>query len=349
MSDESSTLQDVAVVNEESVQEEAAPQEAAQTGEPAAEVEAQPESTETGTESGEVEESTPEVEESVVASGEPEVSQSDKIRKLLRKLDVPEKPNEKLLESIDEDSIDRLPQNIRGLFKHLVAAQRQQLDAQTEQMKQRIADLDAREEQIAAKARDLIRNRAHLNRVLTDPKLQKLIEGSEVPDDQLADPYSEEGIQQRIQRGVAQAMKAFQAPITEAAQRAQQMSAYQDFVESHPLMKQKAFKSEVRQIMEERKTQGAQISLEDAYNLADRNRMLKGQQAAQQKERAARSASARKVQRSTQSSQPGTGDPVPNWVMEKGYDGARGSLARIKYLRDNPDALAKLREQQRRR
>ncbi len=50
-------------------------------------------------------------------------------------------------------------------------------------------------------------------------------------------------------------MKAFQAPITDAAQRAQQMASYQDFVEAHPLMREKQFKSEVRTIMEERKHQ----------------------------------------------------------------------------------------------
>ena len=349
MSEIDSTLQDVAVVNETSELNEVG--EPVQSDTTAAEAQPEPQEAKEAEEVAEPQaEAEVEAEVAGEAAAQPEeVSQSDKIRKLLRRLDVPDEPNAQLMESIDEESIDKLPANVRGLFRHLVAAQRQELDREAEQMKARMAEIDKREQELQVKARDLIRNRAHLNRVLTDPKLQELIKGADTPDDQLADPYSEEGIQQRIQRGVAQAMKAFQAPITEAAQRAQQMAAYQDFVEAHPMMKQKAFKSEVRQIMEERQTQGAQISLEDAYNLADRNRILREQQKAQEKERAARAASARKVQRSTQSSQPDGGDPVPKWVMEKGYNGARGQMARIQYLRDNPKALAKLRDQQRRR
>lgn len=344
MSEENSTLQDVAVVNEETVSNEADVAAPVQTEAPAAEAqpepqETQPEEAETEVESGGVE----------VAAPAEVPSQSDKIRKLLRKLDVPDDPNEQLMETIDEESLDRLPANVRGLLRHLAAAQRQQLNEEQEKFKVRASELDRKEAELRTKARDLIRNRAQLNRVLLDPKLQELIKNSDVPEDQLADPYSEEGIQQRIQRGVAQAMKAFQAPITDAAQRAQQMAAYQDFVEAHPLMREKQFKSEVRSIMEERKSAGTQISLEDAYNLADRNRILREQQVSSEKERKARAASARRVQRSTQSSQPDVGDPVPNWVTEKGYDGARGQMARIKYLRDNPKALAKLREQQRRR
>jgi len=341
MSEEDSTLQDVAVVNETSELNEVG--EPAQSDTTAAEAQSEPQEAK---EAEEVAES--QVETEAVAQST-ETSQSDKIRSLLRRLDIPDEPNEQLMESIDEESIDKLPANVRGLFRHLVAAQRQELNNQAEQMKARMAEIDKREQDLQVKARDLIRNRAHLNRVLMDPKLQELIKNADTPDDQLADPYSEEGMQQRIQRGVAQAMKAFQAPITEAAQRAQQMAAYQDFVDAHPMMKQKEFKSEVRTIMEERQKQGAQISLEDAYNLADRNRILRDQQKAQEKERAARAASARKVQRSTQSSQPDSGDPVPKWVMEKGYNGARGQMARIQYLRDNPKALAKLRDQQRRR
>ena len=42
-------------------------------------------------------------------------------------------------------------------------------------------------------------------------------------------------------------------------------------------------------------------------------------------------------------------DPVPKWVTEKGYQGVRGSQARILYLRDNPAALQKLRAQQKSR
>ena len=102
MSEENSTLQDVAVVNEETVSNEADVAAPVQTEAPAAEAqsepqETQPEEAETEVESGGVE----------VAAPAEVPSQSDKIRKLLRKLDVPDDPNEQLMETIDEESLDR--------------------------------------------------------------------------------------------------------------------------------------------------------------------------------------------------------------------------------------------------
>ena len=101
MSEVDSTLQDVAVVNETSELNEVG--EPAQSDTTAAE--AQPEPQE-ATEAEEAAEPQAEAEvEAEVAAQPEEVSQSDKIRKLLRRLDVPDKPNEQLMESIDEESI----------------------------------------------------------------------------------------------------------------------------------------------------------------------------------------------------------------------------------------------------
>jgi hypothetical protein len=63
-----------------------------------------------------------------------------------------------------------------------------------------------------------------------------------VPEEEMADPYSKEGIEQRIKKGVAEAMREFQKPIAESATRAQQMAKYQDFVAANPMMQDKDLK-----------------------------------------------------------------------------------------------------------
>ena len=77
--------------------------------------------------------------------------------------------------------------------------------------------------------------------MLLDPKFQKMLKQADIPEEKMSDPFSEEGIQQRISKGVASAMKQFQEPITAAAQRSQHMAEYQKFVEENPQMEQKEF------------------------------------------------------------------------------------------------------------
>ena len=165
----------------------------------------------------------------------------------------------------------------------------------------------------------------------------------------MADPFTKEGMEQRIQKSVAEAMNQFQKPITEAAEKARQMNAYTEFVESNPKMKEKTFKRDVLSLMEEREKQDRPVSISDAYQMVELDKMKQAEEARKNKEMKARAKSNRKINRATMSSNTETGDPVPKWVTEKGYNGARGHSARIMYLRDNPKALARLREQQKSR
>lgn len=263
--------------------------------------------------------------------------------------EIPEQPSEALLENLDARSVQNLPDSMKGLFKHLVAAERQRVRQLEEKMTTRNTELDQKFEDLKEQNRIVIRNRAQLNQVLLDPKFQEFIKNADIPEAELKDPFSQEGIEQRIKKGVAEAMREFQKPIAESANRAQQMAKYQDFVAANPLMQDKAFKVEVRDLMKGRREAGAAISLEDAYALAERTRLLAEQEKQTTRDRLKRSKSARQVARSTVSSSNDGGDPVPKWVMEKGYNGVRGHSARIQYLRDNPGALQKLRAQQKSR
>jgi hypothetical protein len=312
-----------------------------------------PEVAETPVETPVVKAAEPQVETTEATEPVVEVEQPTDPSRLESLLDalgeIPEKPSEALLENLDARSIENLPGSMKGLFKHLVAAERQRVKELENKLSSRNSELDKKFEELKEQNRVVIRNRAQLNQVLTDPKFQEYLKLADTPEEELADPYSPEGIQQRIKKGVAEAMREFQKPIHESATRAQQMAKYQDFVAVHPLMQEKAFKVEVRDLMQQRKESGSAVSLEDAYALVERNRMVAEQEKQTARDRLKRSKSNRQVSRSTVSSSNDTGDPVPKWVTEKGYKGSRGNTARILYLRDNPAALQKLRAQQKTR
>tara|TARA_R110000851_G_scaffold55141_4_gene129557 strand:+ start:61 stop:1065 length:1005 start_codon:yes stop_codon:yes gene_type:complete len=263
--------------------------------------------------------------------------------------EIPETPSEALLETLDAKSVENLPDSMKGLFKHMVAAERQRVKQMQEKLSSRNEELEKKFEELKEQNRVVIRNRAQLNEVLMDPKFQEYLKHADVPEEELKDPFSQEGIEQRIKKGVAEAMREFQRPIHESATRAQQMARYQDFVAAHPKMTDKAFKTDVRDLMQERKNSGSALALEDAYALVERNRLVAAQEKQTTRDRLKRSESARNVSRSTVSSSNDGGDPVPKWVTEKGYKGSRGNTARIHYLRDNPAALQKLRAQQKSR
>jgi len=279
---------------------------------------------------------------------EPKVDDGlDRYEVLMKNLgEIPDKPSLALLEKIDEKTISSMPLAAKGLLRHLISQQRVTHAAEVEKLSARGGDLDKRASKIDEDHRMLIRNRAQLNQVLLDPKFQELLKAANTPEKDMPDPFTQEGIDARIAKGVAQAMKQFQAPITDAALKAKQMSEYSDFVSGHPQMKDSGFKSDVRKLMQGRKEGGSPISLPDAYAMVDRERLLKSASDQAEKERKARASSARKISRSTMSSSTETGDPVPKWVTKQGYSGSTGQMARIKYLRDNPKALAKLRSSQ---
>ena len=291
----------------------------------------------------------PAVEASAPAAEAPAAGM-DRYESLVKSLgEIPDKPNEQLLESIDEQSIAKLPDSAKGLLKHMMAQQKEAHQKQVDEMETQRKTLGEHEGRIREEARNLLRRRAQLNKMLMDPKFQELLTKADVPEDQLADRLTQEGMQQRIQKGVAEAMREFQKPITAAATKAQQMEDYTSFVETHSQMKEAGFKKSVRSFMESRRDAGTAVSLEDAYAHVDRQRLLREEASRVASEREARAKSARKISRSTVSGQPDAGDPVPEWVTKKGYNGVRGNSARIQYLRDHPKALEKLRAQQRQR
>ena len=278
---------------------------------------------------------------------EPDVNQ-EQLDSVLKSLEVPDEPNDFLMNQIDEDTVNNLPDSAKGVLKHLIAKQNKDYESRLSKFDEYKKEMSEREGRIQQEAKKLIRNRAEMNRVLLDPKFQEFMRQANIPEDEMEDAFTEKGVEQRIAKGVAEAMKEFQKPFAEAAHRSQQISVYQDFVESHPQMKQSGFKKEVRQLMDARREEGRPLGLEDAYAMVDRGRMLREKEAQAEKERTARARSARKISRATMSNSVTPDEPIPKWVKTKGYNGLRGQSAIIHYLRDNPKALEALRAQQKR-
>ena len=292
-------------------------------------------------------EPTESVEPDELAAPEPvDTSKFDELMKTLG--EIPEEPNQQLMDSIDESSVEKLPDSAKGLLKHLIAQQIKEFESRLSKFDDYKKELAEREERIQLEAKKLIRNRAEMNRVLLDPKFQEFMQQSDIPEEDMEDAFTQKGMEQRIAKGVSEAMKAFQEPFAEAAQRSQQIAAYQEFVESHPQMKDVGFKKEVRQLMDVRREEGRPLALGDAYAMVDRARMIQVKEARAQKEREARARSNRKISRATMSNSVTPDEPIPNWVKTKGYNGRRGQSAVIHYLRDNPKALEALRAQQKR-
>ena len=262
--------------------------------------------------------------------------------------DIPEEPNQMLMDSIDEQSIEKLPDSAKGLLKHLIAKQNQEHQEKLTKFDTYKEELATRETEIQEQARRMIRNRAEMNRVLLDPKFQDYMKQANIPEEEMDDPFTQTGMEQRIAKGVSDAMKQFQQPFQEAAVRSQQIASYQTFVDTHPQMKDTIFKKDVRDLMDTRRTEGSPLGLEDAYAMIDRSRLIKAKEAQVQKEMQARAKSNRKISRATMSNSVTPDEPIPKWVKSKGYNGRRGQQAVIHYLRDNPKALEALRAQQKR-
>ena len=240
-------------------------------------VETTPEIVETQTE--ETEQATVETPQPTPAA--PEVDRYSQLMKALG--EVPEEPNQQLLESIDEKTIEQLPDSVKGMMKHLMAQQQVVQRKRLSEIDSRAKRLTERSQRVNDETKDLLQKRYELNRVLMDPKFQQYLKQAQVPEEQMEDPFTPEGIKQRIDKGVAKAMTEFQKPIVEAAERARQISKYQDFVDSNPQMKDASFKKEVRTVMESRKETGQPVSLEDAYMMVDRERLIKAEETRKQK------------------------------------------------------------------
>ena len=142
---------------------------------------------------------------------------------------------------------------------------------------------------------------------------------------------SEEGIQARINRGVAEAVRNVFQPMQEVSSQRRQESAYLDFLESHPEMKDPSFKREVAKMVGDRKSVGAPISTQDAYEIVRARKVVNEQRKRAETERRARADAARRVQRSSVSGSPDSAEIPPDVKKQ-------GAASIAAWLQSNPEA-----------
>jgi len=180
--------------------------------------------------------------------------------------------------------------------------------------------------------RDFARRQAEFHALLGDPKLKEILNVSEAD---LPDPFTPEGLQARIDRGIAQGMERVLQPMQDVADQRMRESSYLDFVDKHPDMKTEDFRKEVLQLVRGRLEIKQPITTQDAYQIVKARRVMAQNQARKAQERRARSEAARHINRTAASGAPGQEEIPPD--IKK-----RGAVQIAKWLQSNPEAARRI-------
>tara|TARA_Y100001938_G_scaffold15419_1_gene18988 strand:- start:1728 stop:2735 length:1008 start_codon:yes stop_codon:yes gene_type:complete len=274
----------------------------------------------------------PAVEPEVEASAPAEISE-DVFNPLTSVLgDIEELETDKFYDNITEDDIKELPTVARRMlhnFRLAYEIEKSKLGHSTNASETKLAE---RELELQKMERDFARRQAEFSALANDPKVQEVLN---TPEGELPDILSEEGIQARIQKGIAEGMRNVLSPMQQASAQHAKQTAYLEFLESHPELKQPSFKNEVSALVQGRRGTDAPISTEDAYQIVKARRVLAEQNARIESERRARAQSARRVSKQSMSSAPGVED-IPVNVKK------RGAHAIANWLQSNPEAAKRI-------
>ena len=247
---------------------------------------------------------------------------------LFSDIDDDELKTDAFYEGISEHDIKELPTVARRMLHNFRVAYKQKQSALDQSYEKRLNEYKQREQQIQHLERDFARRQAEFASLIDDPSIK---ESLKVSDEELPDIMSEDGINAHINRRVAEAVANVFSPMQEASAQRRQQSAFYDFLDAHPEMKDPAFKREVASLVTERKGTDAPLSTQDAYEVVKARKIMSEQRARTEKERRARADAARRVQRSSVSGSPGTAE-IPPEVKKQGA----ASIAA--WLQSNPEA-----------
>ena len=259
---------------------------------------------------------------------------------------LPDDPNDRLLDGIDEKTIDKLPVEAKVMMRHMLADRLREMERNKKAQEAALQSYKQKEQKLHDEARQVIESRAKMAEVFRNKELQELLKNKDVQEKDLPDPFTPEGIQARIDRATAQGLQRFIDPITKSAKQAQAEAKYNEFVSGHPNMMDKNFKGQVVSLIRQRKEAGVPMALKDAHDLIEHQNMVREAQAKRNKERVRRAESARKISRTSVSSDPDNGSVIPDWVAKKGYKGRRGAAATYLFLKDNPKIHAQVKKSQ---
>tara|TARA_R100001082_G_scaffold28821_1_gene14482 strand:+ start:16291 stop:17211 length:921 start_codon:yes stop_codon:yes gene_type:complete len=233
---------------------------------------------------------------------------------------------------ITEDHIKELPTVARRILHNFRIDKKLQEKNHASEISKISSKIEEREARLAKMEREFARRQAEFAAVAEDPKLKAILDQ---PSDKMPDIFTEEGINARIQRGIAEGVRNILKPMQESAQSKARETAYLDFLEKHPEMRNTEFKSEVARMVRTRRDTGDPIKTQDAYQLVKARRILAEKQAKASRETKARAQSARRIGSNTSRGRPGE-EGIPKDVMK------RGANAIANWLQSNPEAAKKI-------
>ena len=251
---------------------------------------------------------------------------------LIHEIDDDELKTDGFYDGITEHDIKELPTVARRILHNFRVAYKKKQGELDRSHQDRLSEYKKREQQIEHLERDFARRQAEWASLIEDPNIQQALN---VPDEELPDIMSEDGINAHINRRVAEAVSSVFQPMQEASSQRRQEAAFFDFLESHPEMKDPAFKKEVATLVTERKNTDAPLSTQDAYEVVRARKIMADQRARTEKERRARAEAARRVQRRSMSGSPDAMQIPPDVKKQ-------GAASIAAWLKSNPEAAKAL-------
>lgn len=246
--------------------------------------------------------------------------------------EIEEMEQDGFYEDLTPDHIKDLPPVARRMLHNFRVAYEKNNAKLEEAITAKEKQSSERQHKLEQMERDFARRQAEFYALVDDPTVKETLKISE---EDLPDPLSPEGIQARIDRGIAQGMQRVLNPLHDAANKRMKESAYLDFIDQHPDMRNPTFKTEVINLVRARREGGDNMTTQDAYQLVKAQQVLAKQQARQAQEQRARAGAARRVSRTSASGSPGN-EGVPTDVTRKGANAIR------LWLENNPEAARKI-------
>ena len=246
--------------------------------------------------------------------------------------DLEELQHDGFYEKINEDHIKDLPPTARRILHNFRVDRKLAQDKHVSEMEELRAAIEKREQGLSDMEREFSKRQAEFANLVEDPEVQKLL--SE-PDGEMPDIFTEEGVEARIQRGIAKGMSAILEPMKHAADIKARENNYLEFVDKHPEMRDASFKKDVAGLVRSRAEGGIPLSTQDAYQIVKARRVMAQQQARAAQEQRARQQSARRIGRAVSGGNPSSGE-IPPDIKKK------GAYAISQWLAANPEAARKL-------
>ena len=246
--------------------------------------------------------------------------------------EIEELQHDGFYEKITEDHIKDLPPTARRILHNFRVDRKLAEEKHVSEMEELQTAIEKREGHLAEMEREFAKRQAEFASLVDDPEVQKLLTQ---PEGEMPDIFTEEGVEARIQRGIAKGMSAILEPMKHAADVKARESNYLEFVDQHPEMRNDAFKKDVANLVRSRANDGIPLSTQDAYQIVKARRVMSQQQARAAQEQRARQQSARRIGRAVSGGNPSTGE-IPPDVKKK------GAYAISQWLAANPEAARKI-------